>query len=172
MGCLLTGGITKECAHTFGGLKELLIGNFDDIDEVTYDVDGSISGITMISGATTYEFEFVKDTAQALEELVENGASSYINQTINLQLGGINQEKKIVLEELSLGKFFVIVKKSDDLYWMYGEPKNSAGLEATALTIDTGTAQSDVSSASVTLVGASLGYANSFVDKTAVPAPK
>ena len=169
MGCLLTGGITKECAHAFGGLKEVFIGNFDDIDTVTYDVDGSISGITMLSGATMYEFEFVKDTAQALEELVENGASSYINQTINLQLGNVTQERKNILEELSLGTFFVVVKKSDDLYWMYGEPKQSAGLEATALTIDTGAAQSDTSSVSITLVGASLGYADQIADGVALP---
>lgn len=169
MGCLLTGGITKECAHAFGGLKEVYIGNFDDIDTVTYDVDGSISGITMLSGATMYEFEFVKDTAQALEELVENGASSYINQTINLQLGNVTQERKNILEELSLGTFFVVVKKSDDLYWMYGEPKQSAGLEATALTIDTGAAQSDTSSVSITLVGASLGYADQIADGVALP---
>lgn len=168
MSCLLANGISKECAHAFGGLKEIYIGNFSDLESLTYDVDGQITGVTLASGATIYEFEFVKDTGQALEELVENGASSYINQTINAQFNGITQEKKKVLDTLSLANVFVIVKKTDNNYWFYGENEKSAGLEATALTIDSGAAQSDVSSASVTLVGASLEYA-STVDETIIP---
>jgi len=165
MGCLLNAGVTKDCAHAFGGLKEVYIGNFSEVESMTYDAEGQVTGITMTStGATFYDFEFVKDTAQALEELVENGASSYINQTINLQLNGITQAKKEVLDTLSLATVCVIVKKTDDVYWVFGEPTQSAGLEATALTIDTGTAQSDVQSASVTLVGASLRYSSTATD--------
>jgi hypothetical protein len=167
MSCLLTAGVSKECAHAFGGLKEIKIGNFSELTSLQYDSDGNITGVTMTSGATVYDFEFVKDTAQALEELVENGASSFINQTINAQFNGITQAKKDVLDTLSLATVFVIVKKTDDNYWFYGEPTKSAGLEATALTIDTGTAQGDVSSASLTLVGASLEYA-STIDASAV----
>lgn len=159
MPCLITAGISKDCAHAFGGIKELKIGNFDELSGVTYDASGVVTGVTLTSGATIYDFEYVKDTGQALEELVENGASSFINQTINFQLNGITQAKKEILDALSLGKFFAIVKKTDNNYWFFGELAKSAGLEATALTIDTGTAQGDVSSASVTLVGASLNYA-------------
>lgn len=169
MSCLLTAGISKECAHAFGGIKELKIGNFDELSAVSYDADDNITGVTLASGATLYEFEFVKDTAQALEELVENGASSYINQTINAQFNGITQAKKKVLDTLSLANVFAIVKKTDDSYWFFAEPTKSAGLEATALTIDTGTAQGDVSSASITLVGASLEYA-STIDSSVVEA--
>jgi len=165
MSCLLTAGVTKDCAHAFGGLKEVYIGNFTELSTVAYDVDGQVTGFTMAAtGNTAYAFEFVKDTAQALEELVENGASSFINQTINLQLNGMTQAKKEVLDTLSLATMFVIVKKTDDVYWIYGEPTQSAGLEATALTIDTGTAQGDTQAASVTMVGASLRYASTVTD--------
>lgn len=168
MGCSITAGITKECAHSFGGLKELKIGNFSEVSSLDYDpTTGNITGVTLTSGATIYDYEFVKDSGQALEELVENGASSYVNQTINAQFNSITQAKKEVLNSLSLGTFFVIAKKSDDSYWFYGEPSKSAGLEATVVSIDSGTAQGDVSAASVTLVGASLEYA-STVDSTVV----
>ena len=160
MSCLLTAGVTKDCAHAFGGLKEVYIGNFSEMTGITYNTDGQVTGITMSGVATAYAFEFVKDTAQALEELVENGASSFINQTINLQLNGMTQAKKAVLDTLSLATMFVIVKKTDDVYWIYGETTQSAGLEATAMTIDTGTAQGDTQAASITLVGASLRYAS------------
>ena len=164
MSCLLTAGVTKDCAHAFGGLKEVYIGNFSELTSIEYDADGQVTGFTMTSGSTAYEFEFVKDTAQTLEELVENGASSFINQTINLQLNGMTQAKKAVLDTLSLATVFVIAKKTDDVYWVYGEPTQSAGLEATALTIDTGTAQGDTQAAAVTLVGASLRYASTASD--------
>jgi hypothetical protein len=50
---------------------------------------------------------------------------------------------------------------------MYGEPTKSAGLRATVLSIDSGTAQADDAAVTITLVGGNLGYANS-VTKSAV----
>lgn len=167
MSCLLSAGLSKECRHEFGGIKELKLGNFDELEELSYDEDGVVTGITMVSGATLYDFEFVKDTGQALEELQDNGASSFINQTINAQFNAITQEKKKALDDLSLTTVFAIVKKADDNYWFFAEPAKSAGLEADSLSIDTGTSQSDVSAASVTLVGGSLNYAP-MVDKDAL----
>ena len=167
MGCLLTAGITKDCGHSFGGLKEVLIGNFDELSSLDYAADGSITGVTMVTGATAYEFEFVKDTAQAIEELQKSGAASSINQTINLQLNGITQAKNAILDALSVATLFVIVKKSDNNYWFFGEPTKSSGLEATVVSIDSGTAQTDASAMTITMSGASLEYA-SMVDDAAV----
>jgi hypothetical protein len=159
MGCLINAGVLKECAHNFGGLKELYLGNFADVEGVAYDTDGNITGVTMASGTTIFKFDFVKDTGQVLEELQKAGASSFINQTLNFQLNAITLAKKSVLSDLSLSTVFAIVKKADNSYWFYGEPKNSAGLEATVLSIDSGTAQADAAGATITLVGASLDYA-------------
>jgi len=112
----------------------------------------------MTTGATVFDFEFVKDTAQALEEL-QDGVSSFIQQTINFQLNSITQAKRDVLNELSLGTFFVIAKKPDDNYWVYGLPSTSVGLEATTSNVDSGTATSDAAGATVSLVGPSTAYA-------------
>jgi len=158
MSCLLTSGATRQCAHEFGGLKEIYIGNYDELSSVATDATGQITGFTMSSGATAFSFEFVKDSAQALEELQE-GQSSFIQQTINFVLNGITLAKRDVLNELSLGKFFVIAKKPDDNYWVYGLPSTSIGLEAVTSTIDTGTATADAAVATVSLVGASTAYA-------------
>lgn len=165
MACVLTNGLTRECAHGFGGLKELYLMNFDEVDNITYDeTSGMITGMT---GGTVYEMEFMKDTAQVLEELQKDGAASFINQTINFQVNAITQDKKQVLNDLSLSTVVALVKKADNNYWLIGNPDDSAGLEATTLTNDTGTAQSDGASASVTLVGASLDYANQVDSSTA-----
>ena len=162
MACVLNSGVLKECGHSFGGLKELWLGNFDDIKSMDYDTDGAISGVTLGSGANIYEFQFAKDTGQALEELQKNGASSMIMQTLNFQLSGINLEKKQVLNDLSLAKVFAIVKKSDNKYWFYGDFNRTAGLEAVTLSNDTGTAQADGGFASVSIQGMALEYATTI----------
>lgn len=164
MGCLINAGVLKECGHNFGGIKELYLGNSEDIATMTYAADGSISGATMVTAAVAYKFEFVKDTGQILEELVKNGASSFINQTLNFQLDKITLAKRDVLENLGLSTMYVIVKKADNSFWFYGEPSKSAGLEATVLTIDSGVAQGDSAGATITLVGGSLGYAVTMAD--------
>jgi hypothetical protein len=158
MSCLLTSGATRQCSHEFGGLKELYIANFSEVTSVdTNPTTGQATGFTMTSGATFYSFEFLKDTAQALEEL-QDGPSSFIQQTINFQLNGITLQKRDVLNELSLGTFVVIAKKPDDNYWVYGVPASSIGLEATTDNIDSGTATSDVSSSSFSMFGRSYEF--------------
>jgi hypothetical protein len=164
MSCLLTSGATRQCAHEFGGLKELYLGNFSEVTAVTTNPStGEITGFTMTSGATFYTFEFVKDTAQALEEL-QDGPSSFIQQTINFQLNGITLQKRDVLNEISLGTFVVIAKKPDDNYWVFGLPATSIGLDATTDNIDSGTAFADPSSAIISLVGPSTAYALTATD--------
>lgn len=161
MACVLTNGLTKECKHQFGGLKELWLVNFDEIDSVMADeTTGQITGVTLDATAELYQIEFVKDTGQVLEELQINGAASFINQTVNFQAGSITQASKQVLNDLSLSKVVAIVKKADNNYWMVGDPRDSAGLEATTVTNDTGTAQTDGASATIALAGASLDYGN------------
>ena len=168
MGCVLNSGVLRDCGHSFGGIKELWLGNFADIEEMEYDANGQVTGATLVSGATIYEFQFVKDTGQALEELQKEGASSFINQTLNFQLNNITMDKKKVLSDLSLSTIFAIVKKVDNQYWFYGEQAKSAGLEATELSIDTGTAQTDAAGATIALVGASLDYASVITDNAVV----
>lgn len=164
MACVLNSGVLRECGHSFGGLKELWLGNFDDIQSMDYGTDGAISGVTLGTGASIFEFQFAKDTGQALEELQKNGASSMIQQTLNFQLTGINLEKRKVLNDLSLAKVFAIVKKSDNKYWFYGDFNRSAGLEAVTLSNDTGTAQADGGFASVSIQGMALEYATTIPD--------
>ena len=159
MSCLLTSGATRQCSHEFGGLKEIYLANYSEVTGVTANPStGQVTGITMSVGATFYTFEFVKDTAQALEEL-QDGVSSFIQQTINFQLNGITLQKRDVLNEISLGTFVIIAKKPDNNYWVFGLPDTSIGLEATTDNIDSGTAFADPSSAIISLVGPSTAYA-------------
>lgn len=160
MACLLSAGVTKECGFAFGGLKKVYIANFSEVTGATYTADGTVSGITMTAAKVFFEFEYEVDTAQKLEELVAGAVSRFINQTLNFKLANMTQAKSKVFEELAVSTLTAIVETSDGKYWLLGDPNKSTGLKATVLTVDSGTAKADDNSITVTLVGASLGYAD------------
>jgi hypothetical protein len=161
MSCLLSSGVTRTCGFQFGGLKKVYLANFEEVSAVTYSGTSTITGVTMTSsGATWYGFEYEAGTAQKLEELVAGAVSRFVNQTLNMKLANVTQQKKLVLDELANATLSAIVQTQDDRYWFYAEPTKSAGLRATVLSIDSGTAQADDAAVTITLVGGNLGYAN------------
>jgi hypothetical protein len=162
MSCLLNAGVTRACGFQFGGLKKVYLANFEEVSGVTYSgVTGLITAVTMVNtGATWYQFEYEPNTAQKLEELQAGAVSRFVNQTLNMKLANVTQAKKLTLDTLANATLSAIVQTQDDTYWFYGEPTKSAGLRATVLSIDSGTAQADDSAVTITLVGGNLGYAN------------
>ena len=58
MSCLFSAGITRDCGYNFGGLQKVYLANASEVISVDKDTDNQITGITMSSGATFYEFEF------------------------------------------------------------------------------------------------------------------
>lgn len=160
MACLLTSGVTKSgCdGFRFGGLEALYIANFSEVDTVSRDSAGQVTGITMSTGATFYSYEFETQTGQALEELQADSASKFVNQTINFQLGEVTQAKKETLEDLALADTIVIAKDNSGQYKLYGD--KGRGLASTVMTFDTGTADGDANFAQITLVGGNRGFAD------------
>jgi len=161
MSCLLSNGVTRSCGFQFGGLKKVYLANFEEVSAVAHSATGLITGVTMTStGATWYEFQYEPNTAQKLEELQAGAVSRFVNQTLNLKLANVTQEKKEVLEDLANATMAAIIQTQDDLYWYFAEPTKSAGLRATVLSIDSGTATADDAAVTITLVGGSIGYAD------------
>ena len=120
MACLITSGITRDCGYNFGGLQLVYLANATEVTAVTSDSDGQITGVTMATGATFYEFEFEPQSGQKLEELQAGTVSKYILQTLNFQLSNINQTKKNVLEDLGVGDIVAIMQDQQDIYWYFG----------------------------------------------------
>ncbi len=162
MSCLLSAGVTRDCGFQFGGLKKVYLANFEEVSAVAYSgTSYVISGVTMTStGATWYEFEYEPSTGQKLEELVAGAVSRFVNQTLNMKLANVTQAKKLILDELANATLSVIVQDMQDTYWFMGEPTKSAGLRVTVMTVDSGMAQADDASVTITMIGGNLGYAN------------
>lgn len=160
MSCLLSAGVTRSCGFQFGGLKKVYFANFEEVASLAYSLDDTISGITMTTGGTWYTFEYEPNTAQKLEELQVGAVSRFVNQTLNMQLANVTQAKKSVIEELANATIAAIVQDQSDNYYFFAEPTKSAGLRAVTLSIDSGTAQTDDATITISLTGGNLGYAN------------
>ena len=161
MSCLITAGITRDCGYNFGGLQLIYLANATEVTAIEKDADNQITGITMASGATFYQFEFEPETGEKLEELQSGNVSKFILQTLNFQLANITQVKKNVLEDLGVGDIVAIMQTQDDTYWYYGEL--GRGLKAGTLNIDSGTADADDAVATIALVGSNRGYSNTVL---------
>ena len=67
MACLISSGITRSCGYSFGGLQLVYLANASEVSSVGKDSDGQITGVTMATGATFYQFEQGKK--EVLEDL-------------------------------------------------------------------------------------------------------
>ena len=156
MACLITAGITRDCGYSFGGLQLVYLANATEVSSVSKDTDGQITGITMVTGATFYQFEFEPQSGQKLEELQAGTSSKYILQTLNFQLANITQAKRNVLNDLGVGDMVAIMQDQSDLYWYFGDL--GRGLAATTLSVDSGAADADPAVATIALQGGNRGY--------------
>ena len=159
MAGFINSGITRTCGYSFGGLQLVYLANASEVTAVSKDATNQITGITMASGATFYEFEFEPQTGQKLEELQSGSVSKFVLQTLNFQLANITQGKKDILEDLGVGDIVAIMQDQSDIYWLFGEL--GRGLQAGTLSIDSGAADADNAIATVALIGGNRGYANS-----------
>lgn len=165
MACLINAGITRDCGFNFGGLQKVYLGNKADIELVSHDTNGMITGVTLAAGATLYEYEYEPETAQSLQELTVGSVSRFINQTLNMSLAGMTQAKKALLEDMANADMVAIYQDQSGVYWLFGEL--GRGLRAVTLNPDTGTADADDNLVTISLVGGNAGYADT-VDATII----
>lgn len=150
----LSGGILKDCDNNWGGVKEIYITELGNISSVTHgSPTRSISAIAMLNSAKFYKFEFNKNTSTYTQQTTSNqeNASEACLQTVSLVITRMEQGKRDVL--MKLGKFkdlCVIVKDSNDLYWLLGE---TVGLNMTEKASGPGTARTDRNGYVITISG-------------------
>jgi len=166
MACIISNGIARECDFAVGGVDKVYLANKDDIESVAYAADGSVSGITMVTGATWYEFQPELNSASLTQSLQVGNVSRYVQQTVVFSVASLNQEKIKTLDDLSLTTLVAMIKANDGNWYLVGD--KGSGLKASALESTTGAAESDDAIATVTVQGGNKGYAP-VVDPSIVP---
>lgn len=165
MACLLTAGIPKGCRANSGGIKRVLLANYENITAVgpalAGDTTGTVTAITMPSGtsATTwYAFVPNKLSSNYVENIQassQNGTFGF-DQVITLIFAKNEASKRNAIMMLGQANLMAIVEDFNAKYWLLGEQN---GIELTAGSSATGTALGDLNGYTLTISGPSASMA-------------
>ena len=157
MSCSLNtlAGIAGACESNQGGIIEVYINHFDQIDEVTVTSD-KISAIALkASGEKFHKYNFKRNTGSLTSTYTIDPANgvNFVTSDLSLVFAKQDTAKRIEISALALDDLAVIVKDSNGKFWYlgYNEP-----VQASAAAAQTGTARTDGNSYTITLQDTSL----------------
>ena len=163
MACLITiAGITLDCQPSLGGIKQVWITQYADVESVTVsnDPDGNgdmISAITLKASAVWYNYQFRKGTGSLTSTLNvdETAGTNYVSNELALVFTKMETTKRVEIAALSIGQLAVVVEDSNGKYWFLGKDDY---VSASAGTGVTGTAKGDQNAYTLTLSTDSDSY--------------
>lgn len=145
---------STSCGFSLPEIVDIYLANYDEINvESGTTTSGDTSGCTAItaitSAATFYHIEPQKGSASFEDTLVvEDNGSRYRHAQITFSIPGSYDNCKVgVLEALSLGRYFAVIKTADGNYLGFGR---ISPLEAETVTLAGG---SDTNGMQVVLSG-------------------
>lgn len=101
----LTGGLAGfDCASVCaGGIKRIWLTNEDDIDSITFGVNGEVTAITMVVGKVFFEVKLKVNTKQLVEQadVTEDGCGVTFTQTFTGIAACYDQDTRTFLLELA-----------------------------------------------------------------------
>ena len=157
MACSLNtlAGIAGSCESNQGGIIEVYINHFDQIDEVTVTSD-KISAIALkASGEKFHVYNFRRNTGSLTSTYTIDPANgvNFVTSDLSLVFAKQDTAKRIEISALALDDLVVIVKDANGKFWYlgYDEP-----VQASAAAAQTGTARTDGNSYNITLQDTSL----------------
>ena len=157
MSCSLNtlAGIAGSCESNQGGIIEVYINHFDQIDEVTVTSD-KISAITLkSSGEKFHVYNFRRNTGSLTSTYTIDPANgvNFVTSDLTLVFAKQDTVKRIEISALALDDLVVIVKDANLRYWYLGKDEP---VQASAATAQTGTARTDGNNYNITLQDTSL----------------
>jgi hypothetical protein len=167
MACELTTGFTLGCLEGIGGVREVLIANFDDFTSgITFDnVTGEVDGLPT---ATLYRYVPFRNSGSYIETVNKNleTGTLYFSQEVGWTFGKLNQDMRNEFLNVAKAKMIVFVRTNDDQILMIG---SGEGSQLTAGTVQSGQQKADLMGYQVTTVAEELVPAIHLEPFTTVP---
>jgi hypothetical protein len=123
MACPLTKGHSIDCRDSIGGIQEVLITEFENIDATaTVVAAGVITTLTQVVSTDFFRYSLEKENGSFVETetvSVENGTTMYetvLNFTIKKMAAAESQEIKL----LALNRLYIIIKDNNGVHWAMG----------------------------------------------------
>lgn len=150
MSCIQTlSGLAKDCASNMGGIVEVYIANYDEVESKTTD-NGIVDAITMVTGKKFHRYSFAKNTGSMTSTYTIDGASGvkFVTTDLVLQFNRMQTLARIEISALASADAVVIVKDCNGKYWYLGfdEPVMLSAGDG-----QTGTQRSDANRYQITL---------------------
>lgn len=138
--CKLSNDIlrTNSCGYSLPEVTDIYLANYSDVASTTLDADGKvISAITLASGASFYHIEPAKNSTTFEDALVvEDSGAKYRTHTLTFSVTGVyDGNRHLDFDNLSLGRYFAVVKTAEGNYLAMGR---TTGLEAETATLSGG----------------------------------
>jgi len=155
MSCNLTTGYALGCRDAVGGIKEIRLAVYNTSGSFDTNGSGTVTGFTGYASGTAgsnpfYKYDLTKATSQFTETInasTENGSLFY-QQDLTLVVNRLQVQIRNEMFVLAQNRLVAIVRDRMDNYWILG---SDTGLEVTAGTGQTGTANYDRSGYEITL---------------------
>ena len=157
MACSLNtlAGIAGSCESNQGGIIEVYINHFDQVEDVTVESDKITTVTLKASGEKFHKYNFKRNTGSLTSTYTIDPANgvNFVTSDLTLVFAKQDTAKRIEISALALDDLVVIVKDANGKYWYlgYDEP-----VQASAATAQTGTARTDGNSYNITLQDTSL----------------
>lgn len=116
-------GLTNDCMGSKGGLKEVAIVNYSDVENVEVNEDKLISAITLKEGAKFKKYFFKKGNANFTSTLNVDNANgvNYVSTDLVLTFLRMENVKRLEMTALSLNELAIIVLDANGKYWYLGK---------------------------------------------------
>jgi hypothetical protein len=167
MACNLTSGFPLDCLEGIGGVKEVLIANYEDFQTgITYGgTDGEVDGLPT---ATIYRYVPFRNSGSYIETVQKNleTGTLFFSQEVGWTFGKLNQEKRNEFLNVAKAKIIVFVRTNDDQILLVGAGE---GAQMTAGTVQSGAQKADLMGYQVTLIAEELAPAVHLEPYTSVP---
>ena len=163
--------VEENCENNVGGLKRVLIADFESVTETTYATDDDIiDAITMASTTQFWSFYYAKNSGMFEENLVQNleVGSTFFQQKVAFTIPRRDESRRMSINELTEGqkKLIVIVEDANSNYWMFFDDEGGI---VTALTGGSGGAKDTMNGYAVEITADSV-YQARLVDETLIDA--
>lgn len=151
--CTLSKDILRgsACGYSLKQIKELYLANYDDVQKTELGEQlNTVKTITMVAEKKFFRIEPQKDSASYDDALtLGDGGSKYRVPTITFNISGeYNADMHDTLDALSLGRYYVVARFTDDTYVMFGR---RTPMEASAASLQSAAEATGFNGITVTL---------------------
>lgn len=138
--CKLSNDIlrTNSCGYSLPEVTDIYLANYSEVTGTSLDADEKvISGISLASDAKFYHIEPAKNSTTFEDALVvEDSGAKYRTHTLTFSVTGVyDGDRHLDFDNLSLGRYFAVVKTAEGNYLAMGR---TTGLEAETATLSGG----------------------------------